>query len=139
MVCKFFCIPAEPGSEDDAATGDMIERGDGLRERDRVVFEGECYRGSQSDGGGDGGGEAERDPGVEGAHVPVVGEGLVAGSGVGGFAPDRDVCVFGHVEAVEAGVFCGFRGGVGSDSPIAREQGDSVAHSDPSHRMTQKM
>ena len=50
---------------------------------------------------GDLGGRRQRDPRVEGPHVAVVGQRLVAGAGVGGVAAYRDVGVLGHVERVE--------------------------------------
>ncbi|GAA3201193.1 hypothetical protein GCM10020255_105910 [Rhodococcus baikonurensis] len=40
MVCEFLCIPAESDTENHATVGKVIQRCDGFRESDRIVFEG---------------------------------------------------------------------------------------------------
>ena len=75
VVGQFVGVPAEPDAQGDPAGGEVVEGGDGFGQGDRVVFDGQGHRGGQSDPGGDGGGAAEGDPGVQGAHVAVVGQG----------------------------------------------------------------
>ena len=71
---------------------------------------------------------AEADPRVQGAHVAVVGQRLVAGGGVRGLALDRDVGVLGHVErgkAVVVGELGRCRRG---DAAVAGEKYEPVVH-----------
>ena len=67
-------------------------------------------------------------PRIQGAHVAVVGQRLVAGGGVGGLPLDRDVGVFGHVERGKAVVIgelgCRRRG----DAAVAGEKYEPVVH-----------
>lgn len=132
VVGEFFCVPTESDTEVHPAAGEVIEARDGLGERDGVVLEGQCDGGAQFDRRRHRGCEPQRHPRIEGAHVTVVGKGLVARSRMRGFAADRDVGVFGHVETVETATLRGRGSDFGPDSPVAREQGDSVAHNSPS-------
>ncbi len=76
------------------------------------------------------GGAAEADPGVQGAHVAVVGQGVVAGGGVGGLAFDRDVGVFGDVERGEAVLVGQLGRRRRSDTTIRGEQHKSKVHTE---------
>ena len=130
VVGEFVGVPAESDAEGDAAAGEVVEGGDGLRQGDGVVFDGQRDRGGQPDPGGDGGGAAEGDPGVQGAHVAVVGQGFVAGGGVGGLAFDRDVGVFGDVEGGEAVLVGQLGGRRRSDPAIRGEQHQPKVHTE---------
>ena len=95
----------------------------------RVVFDRQRHRGGQPDPRVvTAAAVPRRDPGVQGAHVAVVGQGLVAGGGVRGVALDRDVGVLGHVErgkAVLVGELGGRRRG---DAAITGEKHKPVVH-----------
>jgi len=128
VVGQFVGIPAESDAQGDPAAGQVIECGDRFRQGDGVVFDGQRDRGGQPDPGGHRGGGAEGDPGVQGAHVAVVGQRFVAGGGVRGGALDRDVGVFGHVERGEP-VVVGQLGRRGRGDPtITGEQHEAKIH-----------
>jgi hypothetical protein len=72
VVGELVGVPAEPAAEQHPPAGEVIERRDGLGQRDGVVLHRQRDRGAQLDPLGHRGGTGQRDPRIEGAHVPVV-------------------------------------------------------------------
>jgi len=128
VVGELVGVPAESDAEADPATGQVIERGDRLGQRDAVVLDGQGDRGGQSYARGHSCGATQTDPWVQRAHVAVVGQGLVAGGRVRGLPLDRDVGVFGHVEGVKPMIVGQFRGRCGRDTAVAGEKYEPVVH-----------
>ena len=128
VVGEFVCVPTESDAEADPATGQVVEGGDRLGQRDRVVLDGQCDRRRQPHPRGHRARGAQRHPRVEGAHVAVVGQRLVAGGRVGGLPLDRDMGVFGHVERREPVVVGQFGGRRRIDPTIAGEQNEPIVH-----------
>ena len=127
VVLELLDVPAEPDAESHPAPGEVVEGGQGLGQRDRVVLHRERHRRAESDGRGHGRSRRERDPWVEDAQVTVVRD-LPARAGVCGVATGRDVGVLRHVERVEAGLLCCLRRSRRGDPPVAREQHHGKIH-----------
>ena len=102
VIGEFIGIPPEPRTDSDPATRQVIKRGDGFCQRDRVGLGRQRHRGGEPDPRRGHRRSCQRDPGVEGPLVAVVRQRSVAGAGVSGFPPDGDVGVLRHVEGIEA-------------------------------------
>ncbi len=99
MVGGLLPVPAEADAEGEAAAGEVVEGGDPLGERDRVVLGDQGDAGAEPEAFGDGGGLPEGDEGVQG---PAVLPGQLAARRVGRGPFDGDVGVLGQVEPGEA-------------------------------------
>jgi hypothetical protein len=106
----------------------MVEGGDTFRQRDRVVFDGQRDRGGQPHPRRHGARRAQAHPGIQRAHIAIVGQRRVTRGRVGRLALDRDVGVFWHVERLKAVVVgklgCCRRG----DATVAGEKHKPVIH-----------
>jgi hypothetical protein len=128
VVGQLVGVPAEPDPERHPPAGEVVQGGDGFRERNRIVLGGQRDGGAEPDPGRHRGRHAQRHPRVQRAHVAVIGQLGGAGARVRRLAPDRDVRVLGHVEAVEAGRLGRLRGLRRGDAAIAGEEHDAEAH-----------
>ncbi len=84
MVGELVGVPAEAGADRRPGRRRGGRGWRSLGQGDRVGLDRQRDRGGQPDPRGDRGGGRQRDPRVEGAQVPVVGQRLVAGAGVRG-------------------------------------------------------
>jgi hypothetical protein len=128
VVGEFIGVPAEPNAQADSSTGEMIERRDGFRQSDRIVFDRQRHRGGQPHPRGDRAGRPQAYPRIQRAHVAVVRQRFVAGGRMGRFALDRDMGVLGHVERLKPVVIGESGSRRRGDSAIAGEQHKPEVH-----------
>jgi hypothetical protein len=101
VVLHLVDVPAEPDAEGGAATGEVVEGGDGLGGHDRVALGDEEDAGAEAEGGRRGRGRGEGDEGIEGAAV-LVGQVVVGRRRPRRAATRRDVGVLREPQRVEA-------------------------------------
>ncbi|SHT48529.1 Uncharacterised protein [Mycobacteroides abscessus subsp. abscessus] len=106
----------------------MVKGGNRFGQGDGVVLDGDGDRGGEANLRGDRAGGAQGHPGIQGAHIAVVGQLGSAGAGVGGLALDRDVGVLGNVEGAEPAVLGGLGGDGRRDAAVTGEQNEAVVH-----------
>ena len=134
VVCHLVEVPAVAHPEHGAAVREVVHRGDGLGEGDRVALDRDRDGGAEADCRRHRGGGREGDPRVQGAAVPLIGQLRTPGARVCGLATHRDVGVLGHVERGEARLLGGHGGGGRPDPTVAGEQGESEFHVSPRAR-----
>ena len=128
VVGQFVGVPAEPDAQADPSARQMVQGGDAFRQRDWVVLDRQRDRGGQSHPRRHRACGAQADPGVQRAHIAVVGQRFVTRGGVGRLALDRNVGVFWNVERLKAVVVGKLGGCRRGDATIAGEKHKAVIH-----------